>query len=270
MLKILTGGSGPSYAGWKYWPTWTKMMPFYFRCKHKDGSGPAAGNLYIARSLIYNIQQWKPDIVIAQWNFNRYDVFAGQQTFVDEVINSKSIRNFILDMPSGKLTTGSGYWCSSTDDVVPWKQYYVNNIKSDLGTHLDDLHNMITLQNICERYKIKYKFLMHDPVQHNVLQENEQTKSLYDEVDWQHFVGPSLEEIKKTHPTRHINFKFIEETGRNTSIPNPMMQYDILEKSLAPVLTSMGVEKRNNVDRIKRYCEQKQNSMWEKYKKKNA
>ena len=264
-MKILTAGSGPSDSKWKYWPTWTKMLPLYFRCQHLDVSGPAAGNLFIARSLIYHLQRFNPDVIVAQWNFDRYDLYVGRQRFVDEIHDSNSIRNFIVDVPSGgKTTRGTGYWCSSKDDIVPWKKYYVDNIQSRKGIFMDDLQNMLTLQNVCERHGIKHRFFLHGDIDHEYLKSDSEIKSLYDEIDWGNLIG-SIEQSKiKYADTR--DFKHVEETGRLTQVPNPLVQYDILHNTVAPALQAMGVEPRHNIERIKRYCEQKQNALIEAHK----
>lgn len=265
-MKILTGGSGPSDANWKYWPTWTRMLPLYFRCKHQDVSGPAAGNLFIARSLIYHLQRFKPDVIIAQWNFDRYDLYVGQQRFVDEIHASDSNRNFVVDVPSGgKTTHGTGYWCSSKDNIVPWKKYFVENIQSRKGTLLDDLQNMVTLQNICERHNIKYRFFMHGIINHQYLTADQETRSLYDEVDWKALMGDSIEESKARHAGTQ-QFNNIEETGKTTQVPNPLVQFDILHNTVAPVLRTMGATQRQDIERLKRYCEQKQNMLTEAYR----
>jgi len=269
-MKILTGGSGPSDAKWKYWPTWTKMLPFYFNCKHKDVSGPAAGNLFITRSLIYHLQKFKPNIIIAQWNFDRYDLYVGQQKFVDEIYQSKSNRNFILDIPAGgKTTYGTGYWCSSKDNIVAWKKYYVENIQSKKGTILDDLQNMITLQNVCERHKIIYKFFMHGIIDQNFLKSDIEIKSLYDEINCNNLIEPSREESKKKY-IGYEEFNYIEEKGKITHVPNPLVQFDILQNTVAPVLQILGVKQKNNIERLKKYCEQKQKSLTDSYKNKNV
>ena len=262
-IKILTGGSGPSDARWKYWPTWTRMLPLYFRCRHQDVSGPAAGNLFISRSLIYHLQRFKPDVIIAQWNFDRYDLYVGQQPFVDQIHASTSNRNFIVDVPSGgKTTQGTGYWCSSKDNVIDWKKYFVENIQSRKGTLLDDLQNMLTLQNVCERHNIKYRFFMHGRVNHDALKQDTEIRSLYDEIDWQALMGDSIEESKMKYADTQ-QFNNIEETGKTTQVPNPLVQFDILHNTVAPVLRHLGVTQRKDIERLKRYCEQKQNTLAE-------
>lgn len=269
-MKILTGGSGPSAASWKYWPTWTRMLPLYFRCQHRDVCGPAAGNLFISRSLIYHLQKFKPDVVIAQWNFDRYDLYVGQQQFVDQIHQSSSNRNFIVDVPSGGNTTeGTGYWCSSKDNIVAWKKYFVENIQSKKGTLLDDLQNMLTLQYICERHNIKYKFFMHGSVDHNFLKADSETKSLYDEIDWSKHIATSITESARRYASTQ-KFSDIEETGKKTSIPNPLVQFDILHNTVAPALELLGVTPRNDIERLRQYCEQKQKSLTELYKNKNV
>ena len=269
-MKILTSGSGPSDANWKYWPTWTKMLPLYFQCRHKDVSGPAAGNLFIARSLIYHLQRFRPDVIIAQWNFDRYDLYVGQQKFVDQIHQSKSNRNFIVDVPTGgKTTEGTGYWCSSKDNIVSWKKYYVENIQSEKGTLLDDLQNMLTLQNVCERHNIKYRFFMHGIINHDFLNADAEIKSLYDEIDWDNLIGTSIEESKSKYAGTH-DFNDIEETGKTTSVPNPLVQFDILHNTVTPALEALGVIPRQDRDRIKQYCEQKQNALTELYKNKDV
>ena len=269
-MKILTGGSGPSFAGWKYWPTWTRMMPLYFHCGHKDVSGPAAGNLYISRSLIYHLQQMQPDIVIAQWNWDRFDVYVGQAPFAQTVSHSSSNRNFILDLPSSSVTADTGYWCSSKDNVIPWKKFYSEQIQSQKGTDMDDLQHMITLQEVCRRRGIQYRFLMHSPVPHARLTADSETHSLYREIDWQNCILPSLSEIRKNHATSHQQFDRIEEAGRITNVLNPMTQYSVLSDLLHPHLVSMGVTVRPNADRLAQYCRTKQDSLWADYVQRHA
>lgn len=265
-MKILTGGSGPSDANWKYWPTWTRMLPLYFRCRHRDVSGPAAGNLFIARSLIYHLQRFRPDVIIAQWNFDRYDLYVGQQSFVDEIHQSGSNRNFMVDVPSGgKTTQGTGYWCSSKDNVVSWKKYFVENIQSKKGTLLDDLQNMLTLQNVCERRDIKYRFFMHGVVDHEFLQADAELKSLYDEIDWSNLIGTSIEESKMKYKDTQ-QFDHVEETGKTTHVPNPLVQFDILHNTVGPVLETLGATPRDDRERLKQYCEQKQKSLSQQHK----
>lgn len=265
-MKILTGGSGPSDARWKYWPTWTRMLPLYFRCKHQDVSGPAAGNLFIARSLIYHLQRFQPDVIIAQWNFDRYDLYVGQQPFVDQIHASASNRNFIVDVPSGgKITQGSGYWCSSKDNVIDWKKYFVENIQSRKGTLLDDLQNMLTLQNVCERHDIKYRFFMHGILHHTELKEDPEIRSLYEEIDWDCLIGNSIEESRRKYADTQ-QFEHIEETGKTTAVPNPLVQYDILQNTVAPALERLGATPREDRGRLKHYCQQKQTALTEAYR----
>ena len=265
-MKILTGGSGPSDARWKYWPTWTKMLPLYFRCKHKDVSGPAAGNLFIARSLIYHLQRFKPDVIVAQWNFDRYDLYVGQQPFADQIRQSESNRNFMVDVPTGgKTTGGTGYWCSSKDNIVDWKKYFVENIQSRKGTMMDDLQNMLTLQEVCTRHNIQYRFFMHGTIDHDFLRSDTEIKSLHHEIDWDCLMDTSIEESKKKY-AGHQEFNDIEETGKTTQVPNPLVQYDILQNTVAPALEQLGATPREDRSRLKAYCQHKQNALTEAYK----
>jgi len=127
----------------------------------------------------------------------------------------------------------------------------------------------VTLQNICERRNIQYRFFMHSVVDHEHLTADQELKSLYDEIDWSALVGTSIEETKMKYTTTQ-QFNEIEETGKTTFVPNPLVQFDILHNTVAPVLRTMGATQRNDIERLKRYCEQKQNTLTKAYNNKNV
>ena len=145
---------------------------------------------------------------------------------------------------------------------MPWKKYFVEHIQSRKGTLLDDLQNMLTLQNVCERHHIKYRFFMHGRVNHDELSRDPEIGSLYDEIDWKALMGDSIEESKSKYADTQ-QFNNIEETGKTTQVPNPLVQFDILHNTVAPVLKHLGATPRKDIQRLKRFCEQKQKTLSE-------
>ena len=76
-------------------------------------------------------------------------------------------------------------------------------------------------------------------------------------------------ESKSKYAGTH-DFHDIEETGRTTFVPNPLVQFDILQNTVAPVLETLGLTPRHNIERLKEYCQQKQNALTELYKNKDV
>lgn len=259
---IITAGSGPSYSQWRYWPTWTKLLPLYFNCKHIDVSAPAAGNLYICRSVIRALENFTPDTVLVQWNSNKFDLYVENQEFIDLILNSKSIRNFIVDPKNSKTTTGPGYWCSSNDNTVGWKKYYNEKIKSLTGTAMDDLQNMLTIQNFCDLKKIKYGFFLHSDINHQTLSANPNTRSLYREIDWsRQITKDSISTIVKTHPSNIYNVS----PEREAIVPCADIQWFLLDSIIAPFLESMDFEKNEKYDSLKNICSKFTEKNYKKY-----
>lgn len=249
--SIITAGSGPSYSKWKFWPTWTRMLPLYFVCRHLDCSAPAAGNRYIARSVITN---WNdPDVVLVQWNLGKYDIYIEPDEFRQQVKNSQSERNFIVDIFTGKTTDGPGYWCSSYDNTVEWKKYYNEHIKSDTGTAVDDLENMLMLQNFCARKNVKYRFTLHDQINHEWLESNPMTRPYHREIDWGLMFGePGLSYLYH----HHVSFQdHVEVPGHGRHVPVAKFQYWYLDSIVAPVLESMGFVKQSKFQQLKEIAE---------------
>jgi hypothetical protein len=261
---IITAGSGPSYSRWQYWPTWTKLLPLYFVCKHIDVSAPAAGNLYICRSVINQLQNIQPDTVLVQWNFGKFDLYVENQEFIDVVLNSKSIRNFIVDPANSKTTNGAGYWCSSNDDTVEWKKYYNEKIKSKTGAAMDDLQNMLTLQNLCHKKNIYYRFLTHSDVDHRFLSTDKSTKSIYKEIDWSlQVTDRSLQTIIDAHPSAIYNVS----PERESIVPCADLQWSLLDKIIAPILSARGYEKNKKYLSLELLCKKFTKENYEKFKK---
>jgi len=261
---IITAGSGPSYSKWRYWPTWTKLLPLYFNCKHIDVSAPAAGNLYICRSVINQLEKVRPDIVLVQWNFGKFDLYVENQEFIDIVLNSKSIRNFIVDPANSKTTNEAGYWCSSNDNTVEWKKYYNEKIKSKTGTAMDDLQNMLTLQNLCCKKNIYYRFFTHSDVDHDFLSTNKNTKPIYKEIDWSlQVTDQSLQAIISAHPSSIYNVS----TERESIVPCADIQWFLLDKIISPILLDKGYKKNKKYSSLESLCKKFTKESYEKYKK---
>jgi hypothetical protein len=261
---IITAGSGPSYSRWQYWPTWTKLLPLYFGCKHIDVSAPAAGNLYICRSVINQLQNTQPDTVLVQWNFGKFDLYLENQEFIDVVLNSKSIRNFIVDPANSKTTTSAGYWCSSNDNTVEWKKHYNEKIKSKAGTAMDDLQNMLTLQNLCYKKNIYYRFFTHSDVDHDFLSTNKNTKPIYKEIDWTlQVIDRSLQKIADAHPSAIYNVS----PERESIVPCADIQWFLLDKIISPVLLDTGYKKNKKYFSLELLCKKFTKENYEKYKK---
>lgn len=261
---IITAGSGPSYSRWRHWPTWTKMLPLYFNCKHVDVSAPAAGNLYIARSVIRQLDNTTPDVLLVQWNFGKFDLYVENQEFIDIVLNSRSIRNFIVDPEDSKTTTGAGYWCSSNDNTVEWKKYYNEKIKSKAGAAMDDLQNMLTLQNLCYKKNIYYRFLTHSDVEHEFLATNKNTKSIYKEIDWSlQVTDRSLQAITNAHPSAIYNVS----PERESIVPCADIQWFLLDKIISPILLNKGYNKNKKYFSLEMLCKKFTKKNYEKFKK---
>lgn len=260
--KILTAGSGPSYSQWRYWPTWTALLPLSFRCTHKDVSAPAAGNLYIARSIIRAFEEFTPDLVLVQWNMGKFDLYVEDQKFINLVLNSNSTRNFIVDPKNSKTTENAGYWCSSNDNTIEWKKYYNENIKSDTGTAMNDLQNMLTVQNFCDLKKIKYGFFLHNDVNHKVLANNPNIKSLYQEIDWTRQIAKeSIATVVDAHPSKIYNVS----PERRSIIPCADIQWFLLDSIVAPFLESTGFQKNKKYNSLKNICSKFTENNYKRY-----
>lgn len=253
---ILAAGSGPSYSRWPHWPTWTKMFPMAYNANLVDASGPAAGNKFLYRSVLNRLQTTNPDLVLMQWNLGKFDLYVENQSFIDLIVNGKSIRNFIVEVESGKTrTTGPGYWCSSYDNTVEWKKMYNELIKTRRGTAMDDLDHMINLQNICSKKNIDYKFFCHDDIDHEYLSTDPHTRSLYNEIDWSLEVFPSV----RTMFVAHESYQY--DTGGKVPefhyVPNADWQYWFLTEMISKITNPMGITCKTNLDQVKDYCHKK-------------
>jgi len=254
---LLTAGSGPSCSSWPHWPTWTKLVPMLYNCRVLDASAPAAGNRYLYRSILTRLENIEPALILVQWNFDKFDVYVEQPKFADQILNGTSIRNFLLDIHTGKTTTGAGYWCSSKDNTVPWKKYYNEHVRSETGTALDDLEAMVSLQNLCYKKNLPYKFFTHDDIDHEFLSTNIHTRHFYNEIDW------SLQEFDSVRTmyanTESYQYDTSGKTKEYQQTPNADFQYWFAEEELSDLLTSIGISKRNSSRRqgIKEYCHSK-------------
>jgi len=253
-MLIITAGSGPSYSKWPHWPIWTKMLPLVYRCQHIDASGPAAGNKYLSRSVITQLADYSADLVLMQWNFGKFDIYCEQQEFADEIVNGTGIRNFLLDIHTGKTTKGPGYWCSSIDNTVEWKKYYNEKIKSRTGTAVDDLEAMLNLQNLCARKNIRYKFFTHDDVNHDFLSDNKHTRPFYKEIDWNAQAFDSVRTMYESHES--FEFDTSGQVREFHWVPNADFQYFFLTEKLSTLMAELGVESKT-VPNLKTYCHAK-------------
>jgi len=262
---ILTAGSGPSYSKWPHWPTWTKLIPLLYHCQVVDASGPAAGNRYLYRSVLTRLENIQPEFVLVQWNLGKFDLYVERPEFVDQIVNGTGIRNFLLDIHTGKTSRDTGYWCSSIDNTVPWKKYYNKHVSSATGTSLDDLEAMVSLQNLCYRKNISYKFFTHDDVNHDFLSNNKHTRHFYNEIDWSLQVFDSV----RTMYSGHESFCY-DTSGKIQEfhwVPNADFQYWFANEKILELLNSYGVERRNiNFEQIKQYCHAKTLEMYDRIK----
>jgi hypothetical protein len=248
---IVTAGSGPSYSKWPHWPTWTKMLPMMYRCRHIDVSGPAAGNKFLSRAVITKLAEVQPDLVLMQWNLGKFDIYCENEEFSDLIVNGKGIRNFLLDIHTGKTTTGPGYWCSSHDNTVEWKKYYNENIKSITGTALDDLEAMLNLQNLCAKRNIIYKFFTHDDIDHEFLSTNKHTLPFYKEIDWNAQVFDSVRTMYKNHSS--FEFDTSGSIREFHWVPNADFQYFFLTEKLSTLMGDLGITNRS-FENLQDYC----------------
>jgi hypothetical protein len=265
---IVTSGSGPSYSKWPYWPIWTKMLPMMYSCKCIDISGPAAGNKFINRAVITQIDKLSatpPDLVLVQWNLGKFDIYVENKEFIDQILNGKSIRNFLVDIHTGKTATESGYWCSSYDNTVAWKRYYNENIETRTGTAIDDLEAMLNLQNYCKTRSIPYKFFTHDDIDHEFLSNNKNTKPFYNAVDWDLQVFPSVRTMFQQH-TESYQYDTSGTLPELQWTPNADFQYFFLENYISKLFSEIEMPKKQ-CNRLKEYCHKKTLEFYEKSKK---
>lgn len=249
---VITAGSGPSYSGWKFWPTWTKMLPLYMQCLVQDVSGPAAGNKFIARSVITALANATPDTVIVQWNLGKFDLYITDPIFIDLIINSSSERNFIVDPLTQGTTNGAGYWCSSHDDTIEWKRYYNRHVRNPIGSYLDDLEQMINLQNICQRKGIEYGFVTHDAVDHQWLQQHPLLEPFYREIEWHcAMTDSSVSDLYRDHPSHLIH---TVPPGHGRGVPGPEWQYWFLDSVVGPWLSDRGYQRRPRCRELGNHC----------------
>lgn len=264
---IITSGSGPSYSKWPHWPIWTKMLPMMFKCKCIDISGPAAGNKFINRAVITQIDKLSPtvpDLVLVQWNLGKFDIYIENKVIIDEILNGNGIRNFLVDVHTGKTTTESGYWCSSYDNTVPWKRYYNQNIKTKIGTAIDDLESMINLQNFCKSRNIMYKFFTHDDIDHNFLSSDKNIAPFYNAVDWDSQVFPSIRTMFEQH-TASYQYDTSGTLPELHWIPNADFQYYLIENFVSDLFDKLSIPKKNcNI--LKEYCHKITLEFYEKTK----
>lgn len=253
---VIAAGSGPSYSKWQHWPVWTKMFPMAYNANLVDASGPAAGNKFLYRSVLRQMQSVTPDLVLMQWNLGKFDLYVENQKFIDQIVKGNGIRNFIVEIETGKtLVTGPGYWCSSHDNTVKWKKMYNQLIKTRRGTAMDDLDNMINLQNICSKKNIDYKFFCHDTVDHQYLSTDPHTKSLYNEVEWSLEIFPSVRQMF----TSHESYEY-DTAGKIPEfhwVPNADWQYWFLTEMISKITDSMGITRKPTWDQLKQYCHKK-------------
>lgn len=230
------------------------MLSLAYRCRHIDVSGPAAGNKFLSRAVITKFEDITPDLVLMQWNFGKFDIYCEHKEFTDIITNGTGIRNFLVDIHTGKTTVGPGYWCSSVDNTVEWKKYYNEKIKSKTGTAVDDLESMLNLQNICARKNIRYNFFTHDDVDHDFLSNNKHTRPFYKEIDWQAQIFDSVRTMYKNHSS----FEF-DTSGKTTKfhwVPNADFQYFFLTEKLSTLMQELGIDSKTLPD-LKDYCHSK-------------
>ena len=234
-----------------------------YKCRIIDTSGPAAGNRYIFRSVITRAQDVTPDLILVQWNFGKFDIYIQHQPCADEITQGTGIRNFLLDIHTGKTTTGPGYWCSSIDNTVPWKKYYNKYIKSKVGTALDDLEAMISLQNYCAKRNILYQFFTHDNVDHDFLSTDQHTRIFYNEIDWSNQVFDSVITMYTSHPAYQFNISGLSRDYH--WVPNADWQYWFANTQVSNLLASVGIHKKTPYENsiIKNYCHDKTLSIYQ-------
>jgi hypothetical protein len=233
------------------------MFTVAYNANLVDASGPAAGNKFLYRSALTQIQQHtNPDLVLVQWNLGKFDLYVENQEFVNSIVNGTGIRNFLLDIQTCKtLTAGPGYWCSSTDNTVEWKRMYNQLIKSRRGTALDDLDNMINLQNICAKKGIDYKFFLHDDIDHEYCSTDLHVKTLYNEIDWSAQIFPSVRNMYESHES----FQY-DTAGKVPDFhwtPNADWQYWFLTEMISKITDNLGVSRRSGWEKLKKYCHDK-------------
>jgi hypothetical protein len=252
---IIAAGSGPSYSKWQHWPTWTKMFPMAYKANLIDASGPAAGNKFLYRSVLTRLQNITPDLVLMQWNLGKFDVYVENPEFINSIINGAGIRNFLIDIHTGNTTTDLGYWCSSTDNTIPWKRMHNELVKNKRGTALDDLDSMINLQNICAKKGIDYKFFCHDTINHEYFSTDQHIKPLYNEIDWEAQVFPSVKDMFRSHES----FQF-DTSGKVSEfhwVPNADWQYWFLTEMVSKLTDHMGITRRLSWEELKTFCHNK-------------
>jgi hypothetical protein len=261
---IITSGSGPSYSKWAFWPLWTKLLPFTHRCKVIDVSGPAAGNKFISRSVITELYKSQPDLVMVQWNFGKFDIYSENSEFLKSVREGAGIRNFIVDLHTCTTTDGPGYWCSSYDNTHPWKRYYNETIRSDIGTAMDDLEAMLNLQNLCAKKNIPYRFFTHSQVEHELLSTNLNTRPFYNEIDWNlQIFNDSVDEMYKFHPSRHLH---VRVPGNGRWVPNADFSCHLLTEKISPALVKLGIDPRGDWKKLQEFCKKQAEEIYEKYR----
>jgi hypothetical protein len=205
-----------------------------------------------------------PDVLLVQWNFGKFDLYVENREFIDIILRSHSIRNFIVDPNNSKTTTGAGYWCSSNDDTVEWKKYYNEKIKSKTGTAMDDLHNMLTLQNLCYKKNIYYRFFTHSDIDHNFLSTNKDTKSIYKEIDWSlQLTDRSLQTMIDDHPSAIYNVS----PERESIVPCADIQWFLLDEIISPILSERNYEKNKKYLSLKSLCKKFTKENYKKFKK---
>ena len=260
----MTAGSGPSYSKWKFWPVWTKLLQLSHHCQVIDVSGPAAGNKFISRSVITELAKVTPDLIVVQWNLGKFDIYSENSEFLQSVINGSGSRNFIVDIHTRNTTTGPGYWCSSHDNTHPWKKYYNTTIKSRVGTAMDDLESMLTLQNLVAKKNIPYQFLLHGAIDHDMLSTNNHTKPFYNEINWSNIACDPVDVLYYQHPS----FKHHVEIPNNGRwVPNVEFQWHLLANHITKKFPSMGILPRDNWPQIEVWCKNKALELYEQYKK---
>ena len=253
--NIIAAGSGPSYSKWPHWPVWTRLFSLAYRANLIDASGPAAGNKFLYRSVVAKMATVRPDLVLMQWNLGKFDLYVENPKFIDSIINAPGIRNFLVDIHTGKTTTESAYWCSSYDNTVEWKKMYNELVKSKRGTAMDDLDSMINLQNICAQKHIDYKFFCHSDIDHQYLSNDLHTSSLYNEIDWSSQVFPSVRHMYESHES--FAYDTAGKVTRFHSVPNADWQYWFLTNMVSKITDSMGIVRKPGWDRLKNYCHKK-------------
>jgi hypothetical protein len=184
--QLITAGAASSQRLFTEWPLWNRYPALTHQLKVTNVGAGAVSNEYISRAITKQILSTKLNpLVISVWtSIPKLDVYIDQPILLEK-IKSFNLRNFIVDIDSNIIDNGEGYWASSIcqDNEIKdaWKKYFETKTMYYVRT----LEAIFNLQTLCVLKNIPlYMFLQDDIFDLDYINNNNNLKYLYDNIDW--------------------------------------------------------------------------------------